>query len=317
VGKSLESEFTFIDLFAGIGGLRLPFDGSWPGSLKGKCVFTSEKDKFAAQTYKANFGDEPSGDITLIDPDKIPDFDLLLAGFPCQPFSHAGKKLGFDDLRGTLFFNVAEIIRVKRPKVVMLENVRGLVSHDKGNTFRRIIDVLENDLGYQVAYKILNSKDFGLPQNRARIFIIAFRDNVKDFEFPEPANIPTRVADILVPNANKSGKYTLSDKLWSSHQRRKSEHEARGNGFGFSLFDGNSKYTSTLSARYYKDGSEILIQQKIGNPRKITPREAANLQGFPQGFSIPVSDTQAYRQFGNAVSVPVVRAIAQVLRNYL
>lgn len=317
MSRNKSSDFKFIDLFAGIGGLRIPFDGNWPGSLNGECVFTSEIDRFAAQTYEENFGEKPSGDITKIDPEEIADFDLVLGGFPCQPFSHAGKKLGFDDLRGTLFFNVAQIIKAKKPKVVLLENVRGLVSHDKGRTFARILEVLQKDLGYTTYHQVLNAKDFGLPQNRARIFIVAFRDKVDDFKFPLPTKEITKVGRILTPNSNRSGKYTLSDTLWASHQRRKQQHLEKGNGFGYRLFSRDSTYTSTISARYYKDGSEILIVQKGKNPRKLTPREAANLQGFPASFRIPVSDTQAYKQFGNAVSVPVIAAIAAQLKPYL
>jgi DNA (cytosine-5)-methyltransferase 1 len=317
MSKQKSKAFKFIDLFAGVGGLRIAFDKNWSNGLNGECVFTSEIDRFACQTYESNFGEVPSGDITQIDPTSIPDFDLILAGFPCQPFSHAGKKLGFDDLRGTLFFNVAQIIKDKRPRVVLLENVRGLVSHDRGRTFERILEVLSNDLGYSTFHKIINAKDFGLPQNRSRIFIVAFRDNVKNFEFPTPTNSPTKVGDILIPGSNRSGKYTLSDTLWNSHQRRKANHLAKGNGFGYSIFSHGSPYTSTISARYYKDGSEILISQRGKNPRKLTPREAANLQGFPSNFEIPVSDTQAYKQFGNAVAVPVIRAIAEKLKPYL
>lgn len=317
MAKSKTATFRFIDLFAGIGGLRIPFDRNFPDSLNGECVFTSEFDKFAVQTYSANFEEIGPVDVTSINPDELPDFDLLLAGFPCQPFSHAGKKLGFEDLRGTLFFNVASIISNKRPKVVVLENVRGLVSHDGGKTFKRIIEVLEQDLGYSVFHKILNAKDFGVAQNRARIFIVAFRDQVSDFEFPEPTGQKTQLADVLIPNANRSGKYTISDKLWASHQRRKADHLAKGNGFGYRLFNRKSPYSSTISARYYKDGSEILIEQRDKNPRKLTPREAANLQGFPETFVIPVSDNQAYRQFGNAVTVPVVRALSKKLVGYL
>lgn len=297
--------------------MRIPFDGAKPGSLSGLCVFTSEIDKYATKTYEANFEEIPHGDITQIDPKTIPDFDLLLGGFPCQPFSHAGKKLGFEDIRGTLFFNVAEIIRIKKPKVVLLENVRGLVSHDKGRTFKRIIEVLEEDLKYKVYTKILNAKDFGLPQNRARIFIVAFKESIEDFVFPEPTQEKTSVNQILVSGSNRSGRYTLSNKLWESHQRRKDAHLEKGNGFGFRLFKPSSPYTSTISARYYKDGSEILIEQKNKNPRKLTPREAANLQGFSSEFIIPVSDTQAYKQFGNAVAVPVIRAIAEKIKPYL
>jgi DNA (cytosine-5)-methyltransferase 1 len=220
-------------------------------------------------------------------------------------------------LRGTLFFNIASIISEKRPKVVLLENVRGLLSHDGGRTFSRILEVLEKELGYTVFYKILNAKDFGVPQNRSRIFIVAFRDKVTDFEFPQPSGANTNVGKILVPRSNRDGRYTLSDRLWESHQRRKAEHLAKGNGFGYSLFDSKSPYTSTISARYYKDGSEILIKQSGKNPRKLTPREAANLQGFPEGFVIPVSDTQAYKQFGNAVAVPVIFALSKNILPYL
>jgi DNA (cytosine-5)-methyltransferase 1 len=317
MSQTQKNQFKFIDLFAGIGGLRIPFGSKFQGSAGGKCVFTSEKDKFAAATYSENFEKIEPVDITSIKPADIEDFDLLLAGFPCQPFSHAGKKLGFEDLRGTLFFNIASIIKEKRPKVVLLENVRGLLSHDAGRTFARILEVLEAELGYTVFYKVLNAKDFGLPQNRSRVFVVAFRDEVVDFQFPEPTGLLTNVGQILVPRANRNGKYTLSDQLWQSHQRRKASHMAKGNGFGYSLFDSKSPYTSTISARYYKDGSEILIKQIGKNPRKLTPREAANLQGFPEDFVIPVSDTQAYKQFGNAVAVPVVLALSKKIIPYL
>lgn len=301
--------FTFIDLFAGIGGIRIPFD-----EIGGKCVFTSEWDKFAQKTYSSNFGEMPHGDITQIAPEEIPSFDLLLAGFPCQPFSHAGLKKGFGDTRGTLFFNIANIIELHRPKAVFLENVKGLLGHDKGRTFAMIKKVLEEDLGYTVHYKVHNAKDFGVPQNRQRIFIIALRDNF-DFEFAEISNIPVKVGDILEKEVED--KYTISDKLWAGAQRRKEEHKAKGNGFGYSLFTNDSPYTSTISARYYKDGSEILIAQDNKNPRKLTPREAARLQGFPENYKITVSDVQAYKQFGNAVAVPAIRSVALQLAPYL
>lgn len=301
--------FRFIDLFAGIGGMRIPFD-----EIGGSCVFTSEWDKFSQITYETNFGEKPSGDITQIDPASIPSFDLLLAGFPCQPFSNAGLKRGFDDTRGTLFFNIAKIIEHHRPKVVFLENVKGFLSHDKGRTFETVKKVIEEDLGYRVFYKIHNARDFGVPQNRERVFIIAVRDHA-NFEFAIPPKTPVKLGDILDKKVDT--KYTLSDKLWTSHQRRKAEHTARGNGFGYSLFNNNSTYTSTISARYYKDGSEILVEQASKNPRKVTPREAARLQGFPDNFAIPVSDTQAYRQFGNAVAVPAIRSVAKQLAPYL
>jgi DNA (cytosine-5)-methyltransferase 1 len=299
--KKKKYKFTFIDLFAGIGGIRIGFE--YAG---GECVFTSEWDESAQKTYKANFGEIPYGDITKINAEEIPSFDVLLAGFPCQPFSQAGLKKGFEDTRGTLFFDIARIIKHHKPSVVFLENVRNLIGHDKGNTLKVIINTLE-EMDYKIKYNILNAKDFGLPQNRARIYIIGFKDDV-NFEFPEPPKTKTRVWDIL--DKKVDSKYTISDKLWAGHQRRKKEHEEKGNGFGYSLFDEKSDYTSTISARYYKDGSEILIKQKDNNPRKLTPREAARLQGYPENFVIPVSDIQAYKQFGNSVAVPVIKALA-------
>ena len=294
-------KFKFIDLFAGIGGIRIPFE-----ELGGECVFTSEWDQPCQVTYQANFNEIPYGDITKIKPNEIPAFDILLAGFPCQPFSQAGFKRGFEDTRGTLFFDIAKIIEYHKPKVVFLENVKRLRSHDSGNTLKVIKSTLE-ELGYSVSFDVFNAKDFGVPQNRERIYIIALRGEA-DFSFPIPPKNETKVGDILEKNPDP--KYTISDKLWSGHQRRKKEHREKGNGFGYGLFNANSPYTNTISARYYKDGSEILIEQKNKNPRKLTPREAARLQGFPESFVIPVSDMQAYKQFGNAVAVPVVRAIA-------
>jgi DNA (cytosine-5)-methyltransferase 1 len=298
--------FTFIDLFAGIGGMRIAFK-----KQGGTCVFSSEWDKFAQQTYTENFRESPVGDIRLIDERDIPSHDILSAGFPCQPFSHAGLKMGFEDTRGTLFFDVARIIKFHKPKLVLLENVKGFLSHDKGNTFKVVKAILE-DLGYEVHSQVLNAKDFGLPQNRERIYIVGInrrRTNSKPFTFPRPSKKITSVGDVL--EVRVPDKYTISDRLWAGHRRRLKEHRARGNGFGYSIFDSKSSYTSTISARYYKDGSEILISQRNRNPRKITPREAARLQGFPESFRIPVSDAQAYRQFGNSVAVPVVSAIAK------
>ncbi len=293
--------FTFIDLFAGIGGIRLGLE-----SVGGTCVFSSELDKFAQQTYFANFNEVPHGDITLINEQDIPHFDLLCAGFPCQPFSIAGLRKGFEDTRGTLFFDIARIIDYHRPKVVFLENVKNFKNHDKGRTLKTITDILKN-LGYSVYYKVLNAKDFGLPQNRERIFIVAFLGNVY-FDFPQKLEKKVVLGDILEKNV--SDKYTISDKLWQGHQRRKQEHLEKGNGFGYSLFNENSPYTSTISARYYKDGSEILIEQKNKNPRRLTPREALRLQGFPDNYIMPVSDNQAYKQIGNSVAVNVIKEIA-------
>ncbi len=294
--------FRFIDLFAGIGGIRIPFD-----ELGGECVFTSEWDKFSCQTYKANFKETPWGDITKIPVQDIPSHDLLIAGFPCQPFSQAGLKKGFQDTRGTLFFNIAEILNHHRPKAILLENVKRLRSHDGGNTLKVIVQTLE-DLGYTVQTHVFNAKNFGVPQNRERIYIVGLLGKT-NFQFPEPPNIRTKLGNIL--DHNVDSKYTISDKLWAGHQRRLKEHKIKGFGFGYSLFNHDSEYTSTISARYYKDGSEILIKQEGRNPRKLTPREAAKLQGFPDDFVIPVSDGQAYKQFGNSVAVPVIRAIAQ------
>ena len=305
---SKQSKFKFIDLFAGIGGIRLGFEDAG-----GECVFTSEFDATAQKTYQANFGELPSGDITKIDASEIPAFDILLAGFPCQPFSQAGLKKGFDDIRGTLFFDIARIINYHKPTVIFLENVKNLTSHDKGNTLKVIFKVLQ-DLGYTVFHNILNAKDFGLPQNRARIYIIGFKHNI-NFEFPEPPQTLTRLGNILEKDVDK--KYTISDKLWEGHQRRKNKHKEKGNGFGYSLFNDDSKYTSTISARYYKDGSEILIEQKNKNPRKLTPREASKLQGFPETFIINASDSQAYKQFGNSVAVPVIKELAKKIINTL
>ena len=295
--------FKFIDLFAGIGGIRRPFQ-----KLGGTCVFSSEIDKFAKKTYEANWGETPSGDITQINEKDIPDFDILLAGFPCQTFSIAGKREGFADTRGTLFFDVARIIKEKEPQAFLLENVKGLLSHDKGKTFKTILSVLEDDLNYKVYHKVLNAKDFGVPQNRERIIFVGFKDKSIKFEFPKPFNNSTKVGDILEKNVDE--KYTISDKMWKYQQDRKALQKAKGNGFGYSLFNENSPYTSTISARYYKDGAEIYIEQENKNPRRITPREAARLQGFPDTFKIVVSDNQAYKQFGNSVATKMIEAIA-------
>ena len=302
----MTKKFDFIDLFAGIGGIRLAFE-----SQGGNCVFSSEWDKFAQQTYEANYGDLPHGDITEIRESEIPAHKVLTGGFPCQPFSHAGLKKGFDDIRGTLFFDIARILKKHQPALVLLENVKGFRNHDKGNTFKVVKETLEG-LGYEVHAQVLNAKDFGLPQNRERIYIVGImRSKTKKspFEFPSPTKTKTTLGKILETKVD--AKYTISDKLWAGHQRRRAEHEAKGNGFGYSLFTADSPYTSTISARYYKDGSEILLAQKGKNPRKLTPLEASRLQGFPKGFKIPVSDVQAYKQFGNSVAVPVVSAIAK------
>ena len=281
--------------------------------LGGKCVFSSEIDKYCIQTYKANFGEEPHGDITQIEEKNIPKHNILVAGFPCQAFSHAGLKKGFQDTRGTLFFDIARILEHKKPEAFLLENVKGLRGHDKGRTLNTIIKTL-NELGYQsLNIEVLNSKNFGLPQNRERIYIVGFKEYLK-FNFPQPLNKKTRLGEILHKKAAR--KLTISDRLWDSHQKRKQKNRDMGRGFGYSSFNRDAEYTSTISARYYKDGSEILIEQKNKNPRMLSPREAARLQGFPEDFKIVVSNGQAYKQFGNSVSVPVIKEIVkEILRS--
>lgn len=339
--KNSSSLFTFIDLFAGIGGIRLPFQ-----KLNGKCVFSSEWDKFAQKTYATNFGELPKGDITKIEAKDIPDHDLLLAGFPCQAFSQAGRREGFFDTRGTMFFEIQRILAEKRPKMFLLENVKQLVGHDRGRTLKVILQILRGEfessisddiplsvdarkalserLNYWVDFKVIRAADFGAPQNRERIYIVGYnKDHFENlnfdklFSWPKAPHSPTRLGDILESRATieKNGDvYTISDELWQGHQRRKEEHQRKGNGFGYTLFNEDSEYTNTISARYYKDGSEILIDQSaIGlNPRKLTPRECARLQGFPENYIVDaVSRTQIYKQFGNSVCVNVVEAIAE------
>ncbi|MEN8412357.1 DNA (cytosine-5-)-methyltransferase [Acinetobacter bereziniae] len=340
--KSEHTTFSFIDLFAGIGGIRLPFQ-----QLGGKCVFSSEWDKFAQKTYAANYGELPSGDITKIAAKEIPDHDVLLAGFPCQTFSQAGLKKGFNDTRGTMFFEIQRILVEKRPKAFMLENVKQLQGHDKGKTLQTILSILrgelqqevpedipmsedarqalEQPLNYWVDFKVLRAADFGAPQNRERIFIIGFDKDYYGnelpfselFTWPKPTHTETRVGDILqtFDEIQEEGDfYTISDKLWDGHKRRKEQHKEKGNGFGYTLYNENSAYTNTLSARYYKDGSEILIDQSIHskNPRKLTPRECARLQGFPEDYVVDaVSRGQIYKQFGNSVCVKVIHAVAK------
>jgi len=307
----------FIDLFAGIGGMRLAFERAG-----GKCVYSSEWNKYSQQTYFANFGEQPEGDITQIKAEDIPDHDILVAGFPCQPFSIAGvskknslgRATGFEDkTQGTLFFDVCRILKKKRPKAFMLENVKNLCSHDKGRTFKVIRESLE-ELNYEVFCAVLDGQNF-VPQHRERIIIVGFDrtrygKNIKfDFNIT-PADPKPVMRDIL--DRKVDDKYTLSDKLWGYLQNYAAKHKEAGNGFGYGIapMDGISR---TISARYYKDGSEILIKQKGKNPRRLTPRECARLQGFPENFKIPVSDTQAYRQFGNSVVVPLMENIAKLI----
>lgn len=338
------SAFRFIDLFAGIGGLRRGFE-----SIGGTCVFTSEWDKYSQLTYRANFPHdehEISGDITKIDEAIIPEHEVLLAGFPCQPFSLAGvskknslnRAHGFAcEAQGTLFFDVARILKHHQPKAFLLENVKNLVSHDMGQTFRVIRDVLTNELGYKISFKVIDARHW-LPQHRERIFIVGFKEDCgfsfDDFKMPEKAKSPT-LKSILHPEdgseapdnpftegniASVSAKYTLSDHLWTYLQNYAEKHRLKGNGFGFGLV-GPGDVARTLSARYHKDGSEILIKQSGKAPRRLTPRECARLMGFENHgearFKMPVSDTQAYRQFGNSVCVPVVEAVAGHMAPFL
>lgn len=311
-----DAKFTQIDLFAGIGGIRQAFQ-----QHGGRTVFSSEWDKFAQKTYRINYGEIPNGDITQINEKEIPDHDILLAGFPCQPFSQAGLKKGFEDTRGTLFFDIARILKEKRPKAFLLENVKQLRGHDKGRTLEVILNTLEELNYYVPTPQILNARDFGLPQNRERIIIVGFnRDFLpplfQDFQYPIGiADDSVKVGNILskeVPN-----RFTISDKLYKGHLERKKMHEKKGNGFGFSLFNHESPYTSTISARYYKDGSEALIEQEGKNPRMLTPRECARLQGFSDDFIIPVSNAQAFKQFGNSVSINVISAVAEKIIEFL
>lgn len=325
-----------IDLFAGIGGIRLAFQ-----NLGATCVFSSEWDKYSRKTYAANFGELPHGDITKIPASEIPDHDILLAGFPCQAFSQAGLRKGFGDTRGTLFFDIQRILAEKRPRMFLLENVKQLKGHDKGRTLQTILAILRGDqvdvpsnldlsgdtraalstkLNYWVDFRVLRSADFGVPQNRERVYIVGLdrdyygnKDFNSMFAWPSPTGLPTSVRQILQSHNEVDDKYTISQRLLDGHIRRKREHREKGNGFGFSIFTPDQPYTNTISARYYKDGSEILIDQSdLGRrPRKLTPRECARLQGYPEEFIVDaVSDAQAYRQFGNSVSVPVVQAVA-------
>ncbi|MEW6433940.1 MAG: DNA (cytosine-5-)-methyltransferase [Myxococcota bacterium] len=310
--------FRFIDLFAGIGGFRIALE-----QAGGRCVFASEWDKFAQLTYAANSrGHWPYGDITTIAPEEVPDHEILTAGFPCQPFSIAGvskanalgRRHGFEHAtQGTLFFNIAKIIQAKRPQAFILENVKNLRSHDKGRTLEVILRTLREELGYQVDYRVIDARGL-VPQHRERIYFVGFRKETA-FKWPTiPDKRPT-LGSILEKNVDP--KYTLTDHLWRYLQNYAAKHQKAGNGFGYGLapLDGVSR---TLSARYYKDGSEILIPQGEGkNPRRLTPRECARLMGFPDDFVIPVSDTRAYKQFGNSVVVPVIARLAKAVAKHL
>lgn len=305
--KTLQESFTFTDICAGIGGMRLAFE-----ALGGKCVFSSEWDKFCQKTYFDNFSDMPHGDLTKIPMGEIPKHDILLAGFPCQPFSHGGSatrrslnmKSGFEDKsQGKIFFHIARIINKKKPKAVIFENVPRLKSINGGKTFRIIIKTLEK-MGYSVFHEVISSETM-VPQKRLRLYIIAILGNT-NFVFPHLPNLNPQLKNILEKNVHR--KYTLPDGTWNWLQKHAKKHALRGNGFGF-RFANTMGVACTLSARYYKDGSEILIRQKRRNPRKLTPRECGRLMGFPDDFKVNPSDAQAYRQFGNSVVVPVVYLI--------
>ncbi|MEI8230476.1 MAG: DNA (cytosine-5-)-methyltransferase [Candidatus Peregrinibacteria bacterium] len=304
-------KFTFIDLFAGIGGIRKAFE-----KHGGECVFSSEWNKYSCMTYKSNYHETPAGDITQIPAEDILPFDVLCAGFPCQPFSIAGvskknsmgRKHGFEDReQGNLFFEIVRIVKHHQPELLFLENVKNLLSHDRGNTFQIIKAALIN-LGYQVDVNVFDAANF-VPQHRERTIIVASK--TKKIVLPRVLSKKNcKVSDILEKNVDP--KYTLSDKLWNFLQEYAKKHREKGNGFGFGLADLNG-VTRTLSARYYKDGSDILIPQTGKNPRRLTPRECARLQGYPDSFVIPVSDTQAYKQFGNSVCVPMMEYLSKIV----
>ncbi len=306
----MDASFTFIDLFAGIGGTRLAFENAG-----GRCVFSSEWDRFAQKTYFANFHETPEGDIRKISSDSIADHDVLVAGFPCQPFSIAGvskknalgRPHGFlDETQGTLFFEIARIAEKKKPRVMFLENVRNLLTHDGGGTFDVILGTLR-ELGYWVWHGIVDGR-VAVPQHRERLYMVCFREDIAvDFKVPQFLSRNPKLREII--ESEVPAKYTLTDHLWKYLQKYADKHRAAGNGFGYGLADVDG-VARTLSARYYKDGSEILVPQEGKNPRRLTPRECARLMGFPDWFEIPVSDTQAYKQFGNSVIVPVVEGFA-------
>jgi len=311
-----QPNFTFIDLFAGIGGFRIAMQ-----ELGGKCLFSSEWDVDAKKTYERNFGEVPFGDIRKINEDNIPDHDILCAGFPCQPFSLAGVSArnsrniahGFAcETQGTLFFDIARIVKEKRPKIVFLENVRNLIRHDGGKTFSTIQNTIEK-LGYSFSYKLIDSSPL-VPQRRVRCYMVCIRDDKKGFEFPEIEGTPLPLKSILEKNVNDS--FTISEKLWAGHQRRTKRNIERGTGFTAFCAD-LDKPSKTIVARYGKDGKECLIPQVGKPPRMLTLKECARLQGFPEIFIMPVAKTKAYRQFGNSVAVPVIRKISEQIHSLL
>ncbi len=319
----VDYSFKFIDLFAGIGGFRVAMQ-----NLGGKCVFTSEWDKEAKRTYKANFGEVPFGDITKpYIKDYIPvGFDLLCAGFPCQAFSIAGKRGGFDDTRGTLFFDVAEIIKKHQPKAIFLENVKGLRSHDSGKTLETILNVLRNDLGYFIPEpQIINAKEFGVPQNRERIYIVGFHKdtNISEFTYPQPTGRKVRFADVKEENVVPT-KYYLSNQYLQTLVNHKARHEGKGNGFGYEIIDDSGIANAIVVGGMGRERNLVLDHRIIDYTptthikgtvnregiRKMTPREWARLQGFPDKYIIPVADASAYKQFGNSVAIPAIQATA-------
>lgn len=316
---TLISGFTFIDLFAGIGGFRIAFQ-----NLGGKCVFSSEIDKYSRKTYEVNFGEVPKGDITLISTDEIPDHDILAAGFPCQAFSIAGHRKGFEDSRGTLFFEIARIIQAKKPKAIFLENVKGLVSHNRGKTLATILDILRNDLGYFIPEpKIINAKDFGVPQNRERIFIVGFRGdlNINSFSYPNPITSDPRFVDIKEKEP-VSVKYYLSEQYFNTLVAHKQRHKNKGNGFGYEIIEDDGIANAIVIGGMGKERN-LVVDDRLTDltpvtrikgfvnhkrVRRMTPREWARLQGYPDSFKIEVSDVQAYKQFANSVAIPAVQS---------
>ena len=310
--------YRFIDLFAGIGGMRIPFN-------MGRCVFSSEIDKFASRTYCANFNGMPYGDITKIPDSDIPAHNVLLAGFPCQSFSVIGLKKGFGDIRGTMFFEIVRILAYHQPEIFLLENVKGLKSNDKGNTFKTIMQVLTEKLGYHVEHCVLFANNFGVPQKRERVYIIGLHKRVRGKALLGPllrnlekSKSKTCLGDILIPAGMVDSRYTISDRAWEGLKRHRRFHEAKSQGFGYRLYTGRESHCGVLTASYNTGYHEILIEQPGRNPRKLTPRECARLQGFPEDFDLSqVSHTQIYKQLGNSVAIPVVRAIAEKMEFFI
>lgn len=314
--------FAFIDLFAGIGGIRIAFE-----NLGGNCVYSCEWDKYCQETYEANFGEKPVGDVKDVKEEDVPDHDILTAGFPCQAFSIAGKRGGFEDTRGTLFFDIARILKEKNPKALFLENVKGLMNHRGGETLKTILRVLRKDLGYFVPDpQVVNAKNFGVPQNRERVFIVGFRKDlgIDSFDYPEGNGVKTSLQDILEKEP-VSVKYYLSDVYLNSLREHKKRHKQKGHGFGYEIVDKDEVANAIVVGGMGRERNLVVdrrlenfepvtnIKGKVNREgvRRMTPREWARLQGFGDKFEIPVSDTQAYKQFGNSVAIPAVQAVAE------